>query len=335
MADSPSWRDMLTSIIKDQRERERIATELGLNVLTLRRWSVGESQPRPNNLRQLQRAFPLELRDQFAALVRQEDASFQDEILPDSLGYLDPEFLRGVWKMRAETVPMLLFWTLCKHVLQHALRQLDPEHAGMSLTVVQCMPPGRDGLISSLREVFGRGTPPWPAELEREAMFLGAESLAGYVVSRCRPEAIGDLRTKETHLPHYQVGHEVSTAALPLLYTSRVAGCLLVSSTIPNYFASPTRFQLIQDYAFQIAEAFTPEQFYPLEQIRLQIMPSFEVQHRLLVTLQDRINKSVLHTHSDGTHLQLTRLQAEALTWQQLEEELLLEAAEESYSRER
>ncbi|HEV7235795.1 MAG TPA: hypothetical protein VGN15_06420, partial [Ktedonobacteraceae bacterium] len=149
MADSPSWRDMLTSIIKDQRERERIATELGLNVLTLRRWSVGESQPRPNNLRQLQRAFPLELRDQFAALVRQEDASFQDEILPDSLGYLDPEFLRGVWKMRAETVPMLLFWTLCKHVLQHALRQLDPEHAGMSLTVVQCMPPGRDGLISS------------------------------------------------------------------------------------------------------------------------------------------------------------------------------------------
>jgi hypothetical protein len=334
MADSPSWRDMLKSIIKDPRERERIATELGLNVLTLRRWSTGESQPRPNNLRQLNRAFPIELRDQFAALVQQEDASFQDETLPDSLGYLDPEFLRGVWKMRAETAPILVFWTLCKHVLQHALRQLDPEHAGMSITVVQCMPPGQDGLISSLREVFGRGTPPWPAELEREAMFLGAESLAGYVVSRCRPEAIGDLRTKETHVPHYKVGYEVSTAAFPLLYTSRVAGSLLVSSTIPNYFASPSRFQLIQDYAFQIAEAFTPEQFYPLEQIRLQIMPSFEVQHRLLVTLQDRINKSMLRAHSDGNHPQLTRLQAEALTWQQLEEELL-EAAEESSTRER
>jgi hypothetical protein len=315
MADALSWRDMLKSIIKDQPERERIATALRLNPLTLTRWSL-----------------PLELRAQFIALVQQEDPSFRDEAPLEASTYLDPDFLRGVWKMRAETSPMLLFWTLCKHVLQHALRQLDPERAGMSITVAQCMPPAQDGMISSLREVFGRGTPPWPAELEREVMFLGAESLAGYVVSRGRSEAIGDLRTEATHLPSYRVGPEVSAAAFPLLYTNRVAGCLLVSSTIPYYFASSSRYQLIQDYAFQITEAFTPEQFYPLEQIRLRLMPSFEVQHRLLVTLQDRIYRRMLHMRSDSTQPQLTRLQAESLTWQELEKELL-ESIEEQYHR--
>src|SRR5260370_195511 len=188
MADSTSWRDLLKDIIKDPQERERVAAELGKNAVTLTRWSTGESQPRQQHLRQLLRVLPTDLRGQFVALVQQEDASFHDEAFPDSPSNLDPDFLRGVWKMRAETSSVLLFWTLCKHVLQHALFQLDRQHAGMSMTLVQCMPPAPDGTIKSLREVFGRGTPPWSAELEREAMFLGAESLAGYVVSMCRPE---------------------------------------------------------------------------------------------------------------------------------------------------
>src|SRR5438132_13154977 len=111
MADPSSWRNLLKSIIKDQRERERIATELRLNAITLTRWSTGDSQPRPHNLRQLHRALPLEFRDQFAALVQQEDTSFLDEAPDEPVRHLDPDFLRGVWKMRAETPPILLFWT--------------------------------------------------------------------------------------------------------------------------------------------------------------------------------------------------------------------------------
>jgi hypothetical protein len=333
VADPSSWRDLLKSVIKDPQERERIAAELGKNAVTLTRWSTGESQPRQQHLRQLLRALPIDLRDQFVALVQQEDPSFRNEAFPDSPSHLDPDFLRGVWKMRAETSHVLLFWTLCKHVLQHALRQLDPQHVGMSITVVQCMPPAHDGTIKSLREVFGRGTPPWSAELERETMFLGAESLAGYVASKCRSEAVGDLRTEAMYLPHYKVGHEVSAAASPLMYANRVAGCLLVASTIPNYFASSARFQLVQDYASLVVEALTPEQFYPHEQIHLRLMPSFGVQHRLLMTLQDRINGLMLSAQNDSTRPPLTRAQAELLAWQQLEEELL-EAAEEQYYRE-
>ena len=39
-----------------------------------------------------------------------------------------------------------------------------------------------DAKIRSLRESLGQGTPPWQADLEQQATFLGAESLAGYVV---------------------------------------------------------------------------------------------------------------------------------------------------------
>ena len=63
----------------------------------------------------------------------------------------------------------------------------------------------------------------------------------------------------------------------------------------------------------------------------LRLMPSFEVQRPLLMTLQDRVNRRMMRTQSGSSHPQPTRLQAESLVWQELEEELL-GAAEEQYS---
>lgn len=51
------------------------------------------------------------------------------------------------------------------------------------------MPVSSEGKVRSLRESMGVGTPPWPGDLEHQAMFLGAESLAGYVVTNCRQHA--------------------------------------------------------------------------------------------------------------------------------------------------
>jgi len=334
MANTTTWRELLASILQEPGERERIAKEIGKHPLTLTRWCTGESKPRKDHLRQLLRAVPPDQRHLFETLVRQEDAEWRDEAIADLPPFLDADFLRGVWKMRAETPVPLLFWTLCKHVMQHALRQLDPQQAGLYLMVVQCMPPGRDGMIHSLREVFGRGTPPWPAELDREVMFLGAESLSGYVVSRLHPETVDDLRAAPTNLPHYKVGHEVSATAFPLLYANRVAGCLLVSSALPQFF-SEARLQFVQDYASLIVEAFQPHQFYSLEQIHLQHMPPFEIQRALLMTLQDRIKGLMLSAQRAATHPLLTYAEAEQQTWQQLEEELLAAPVERQESASR
>ena len=52
---STSWRELLGKIISDVHERQRIATTLGINPATLTRWAANETNPRPQNLRELLR----------------------------------------------------------------------------------------------------------------------------------------------------------------------------------------------------------------------------------------------------------------------------------------
>jgi hypothetical protein len=315
-----SWRDLLKSIISDHAERERIANEMGVRSITLTRWTTSESTPRPQNLRQLLYALPKH-RDQFSLLLEEEHIDLTDTGASEPPDEIDYRFIRQVFEARATTPSNLLFWTLCRKVLQHALRRLDPERIGMAITVVQCMPASSKGKVRSLRERMGLGTPPWEGDLEHKAMFLGAESLAGYVVTNCRQGVVNELREGTSFLPAYQVEHEVSALAHPLLYTNRVAGCLLLSSTEPNYFLSPSRLSLIADYAQLVALAFTPEQFVPPEQIELQLMPTAERQRELFATFQQRI--IVVMKEALNTNRLITRIEAEQLVWQQLEEELI------------
>lgn len=215
----------------------------------------------------------------------------------------------------------LRFWAITRLVLQHALRQLDPAHVGMAITVVLCMPPSSDGKIHSLRESVGQGTPPWEGDLEQKALFLGAESLAGYVVANCRYASVQDLRKERTLIPAYQTEHEVSAVAYPILYADRIAGCLLLSSTQPNYFLSPSRLSLVRGYSHLVSLAFDPKEFYEPQSIQLGIMPSPEVQGRYLAGFRKLVLK--LMQQSIGTPHLLTTFQAEQLAWQHLEKILL------------
>ncbi|HEX6557673.1 MAG TPA: GAF domain-containing protein [Ktedonobacteraceae bacterium] len=323
MSAPASWRDLLSDLIRQPGERERIANEIGVNPLTLDRWCSGKSTLRSRNIGPLLQAVPASQRDLLTNLLAQDDLlvphfTFYD-LPPDEL---ETAFFRHVLETRATTPPMLLFWTVCRQVLQHALRRLDRESVGMAITVAACMPPAAGTrTISSLREVMGLGSPPWPGDLEHQSMFLGIESLAGYVMMRCRPQTIDDLREPQTLLPAYQTEYEISAAAHPIMYTNQVAGCLLISSTQPRYFASPARLALIADYAQLIALAFTPQQFYPSEWFNLRIMPPLPVQRQLLATLQRRITK--IMQEAAATSRLLTRAEAEQLAWQQIEEEFI------------
>jgi transcriptional regulator with XRE-family HTH domain len=316
-----SWRDLLKSIISDPGERERLANEIGVRSITLSRWITGESTPHPQNLRQLLQALPKQQRDLLSFLLQEEHIDLTDLGASESADEIDYQFIKQVFEARATTPSNLLFWTLCRKVLLHALRRLDPERIGMAITVVQCMPASSEGKVRSLRERMGLGTPPWSADLEHQAMFLGAESLAGYVVAHCQQAAINDLRENRSFLPAYQTEYEVSALAHPVLYANRVAGCLLLSSTQPNYFLSPSRRSLIADYAQLIALAFTPEEFVPPEQIALQLMPPAQVQYELFATFHQRIIEQM--RASANTKRIVTHMEAEQLVWQQLEEELI------------
>ncbi len=317
-----SWRELLASIISNPAERERIATEAGVRPITLTRWSNGEAKPRPRNLHSLIKALPKEHQDQFRELIEGE-GSLSYSVLSgerEQLEEIPYKFINEVLTTRASGPEVLLFWAVSHLILQHALRHLDPEPVGMSITVVQCMPPVADGKIHSLRERIGLGTPPWPGDLEQYGMFLGAESLAGYAVSTGHYVQIQDLREEHLLLPAYQVEYEVSASAHPIMYTGRIAGCLLVSSTLPNYFLSPSRTALLDGYANLLALAFKPEEFYELEMVRLSLMPSLAVQRAQFAGFRQRVAR--IMRQAVAAQQTVNSMQAEQTAWQQLEEEL-------------
>lgn len=314
------WREFLGSIISNASERDRIASEIGVHSITLSRWVSGESSPRPHNMRQLLRAMPKQQRQQFQSLLEKVSSDVSDFDIDTSEQEISYKFIMEVLDARASIPDLLRFWSITRLVLQQALRQLDPERVGLAITVVRCMPP-RDGKIRSLREGVGLGTPPWGGDLEEKALLLGAESLAGHVTVSCRLEHIGDLKANKTFLPAYQVEHEVSAVACPIMYACRVAGCLLLSSTQQDYFAPEARLSLVRGYTNLVSLAFNPEEFYDPEKIALHIMPPPFRQQDFFDGFRQRVLKRM--QKSAVLEQRLASTEAEHQEWLQIEKSLL------------
>ena len=317
------WRVLLDSIIQSRAERERIAAQIGVNAVTLSRWASGETSPRSQNLRHLIQAIPEPHRAKFHALV-EEDLPFLalDEMHPeDSRLEIPFQFFNTVLTTRAVSSPLHVFWVIIHQILQHALLQLDPYRQGMKVTIVQCMPPGSDGKICSLREGIGLGTPPWPESFEEHTMFLGAETLAGYTTATAHFQQVPDMRNNPTFLPYYRAEHEISAAACPIMWHGRIAGCVLFSSTQVGAFRTREVNILLECYTNLIALAFAERDFYPMDLIQLQIMPPLEEQLPYLVSFRRRVNALMQEAVNIGQPL--TSAQAELMAWQQIEKLLL------------
>jgi hypothetical protein len=314
------WRELLGSIITNPIERDRIASEIGVHAVTLSRWVSGDSSPRPHNMRQLLRALPKSQRSQLQSLLEKVSSDVSDFEIDMSEQEIPYKFIMEVLEAQASVPDLLRFWSITRLVLQQALRQLDPERVGMAITVVRCMPP-RDGKIRSLRESVGLGTPPWGGDLEEKALLLGAESLAGHVTVSCRLEHIGDLQANKTFLPAYQVEHEVSAVACPIMHACRVAGCLLLSSTQIDYFAPEARLSLVRGYTNLLSLAFNPDEFYDPEIVALHIMPPPPLQQNYFAGFRQRVLRRM--QESAKTEHRLASTEAEQQEWQQIEESLL------------
>ncbi|QBD78437.1 GAF domain-containing protein [Ktedonosporobacter rubrisoli] len=317
MQDAQKWRDLLGKIIKDPQEKQRIAGVLEVSTVTLVRWANGESKPRPQNLRLLVNALPSHRQTLLELLPKEFGASFAETVqIDDAEREIPSTFYARVLNAYCTLPRILRFSSVCDVILQQALKQLDPHRVGMEVTVVQCMYPSADGKIRSLRENMGRGTPPWNRELEQKILFLGAESLAGYVVTTGRPLAIQNRSEGRHMFPAQWVEWEESAMAYPIMLGELVAGCLLVSSTQANYFVMEARQKLIQYYAELLSAIFEPDAFYDMGRIELGRMPLYEVQRSLLASFRHRTSEVMVQDH-------LSLIEAERVVWQQIEEELL------------
>jgi len=323
MDQSISWRELLGRSIGDVHERQRIATALGINPATLTRWAANETNPRQQNLRELIRALPQQ-RKELIQLIQLEFPEFEadSKVLDqeDSLTTIPAAFYSRVLDSFVTTRRSQRFWTVCNLVLNQALGQLDPNSLGMAITVAQCLPPSQGGKVRSMREVTGRGTPPWQFTLTREALFLGIEALAGYAITKGRTFTVENRMNRLGFYPVRWEPWEESAVVSPIWFEYRIAGCLVVSSTQANYFL-PFRQNLIEQYAKLMTLAFEPEDFFKQEDIQLMIMPDRELQQTKVSNFRQRLSSVLLEVGRNQQTIDIE--QSELLVWKQLEEEFL------------
>lgn len=315
----PPWPNILQGIIKSPTERQRLSTTLGVTTMTLSRWASGESKPQRTQIIHLIQAVQPHQRQELCEALELQYPDLQSWLTEDTPEQIPPEFFAHILNIRTTMTASLLFWRISEAVLKQALVQLDPNNLGMSIKLVQCMPPSADGKIRSLRERAGKGTPPWAADLEHDVLFLGLESLSGYAAEIRHIVHDDDLRQSKT-FPAYQGDFEISAAAHPIRFEGRIAGCLLASSTQAGYF-TPPRLALLTTFSDLISLAFNKEDFYPPHLLELRFMPRPKIQRPILASFRQRVTAKFQETMQQRKNL--SNAEIELQTWQELEAELL------------
>ncbi len=323
MQKTQTWREFLKELIRDVQVRQKIIAELEINPITLNRWIQGESRPRSRSLRRLLFALP-EYREYLQPLFESEFDDFSIETLEETAQNLSltipAEFYKRVLHTLAAVPTILRFSSLCDLILQQAIEQLDPFGQGVAVIAASCMPLSSSQKVHSLRERAGRGTTPWPRDLEQYAILLGVESLAGHAVSTGHLEVNQALGKRLSLSLGYKTVFEESAAAVPIMREGRIAGSLLVSSAQQNYF-SPERCALIESYSELIALAFELQDFYAPQQIELGFLPPYDTQQPYFADFRHRVAQTMTQASKNKELMNI--VQAEQMVWQQIEEKLL------------
>ncbi|HTK06934.1 MAG TPA: GAF domain-containing protein [Ktedonobacteraceae bacterium] len=322
MAEPQTWRELLHDLIENMPERQRISQVSGINAITLQRWANNEGNPRLRNLHQLVSALP-EHSAQLTRLIKQEYATFF-ELKPgneEDLSQIPSYFYTSVMRAYTKTSPSLRFWSIGKLILQQAFQHLDPQRLGLVLTVIACTTPGEPAQkVRSLRILLGQGSTPWQGNWDRYPLFMGIESLCGYVVNNRRLITIQDTQSmSHSYYPLLPVEHARCVAVVPIQRGESIAGCFCACSTQPFYFTAE-RLELIQNYSQLLTVAFTQAEFYLSYNIDLALFPSQKQQAQHFSTFQQRLLDTM--RSSARQEQPLSGQQASSLVMSQLEEEL-------------
>ena len=315
--DPQTWQELLQQVIEDPKEKERIIQQAHIQPITLMRWIKGTCSPRAENLRALLKAIPSPSSQTFAQLLSVDFPDLLAERTRKESVQAEPprEFYVCALNAYANMVPPLYPQSLRDLILQQMIKHFDPNRRGMSIRIVQCLWNPQENKVRSLHVIGGIGTPPWSRDLDQQAIFLGAESLAGRSVTKCclttASRQAEDAAANSVHWEEY----EQSIIAYPLMSHTKIAGSLLMASNQPDTF-SETHHKLIERYAHLMALAFEPDAFFDLKDIVLHAMPPYAQQEPLFQHLRQRVSQIA---QRQG----LTLRMAQEHVWQEIEEELL------------
>ena len=348
---SSTWHEWLNDLCRrmNASDKKEFLTTVGISKTTLNRWRRGADSPRAVNLERILATLPDEQREQFLLLLRRDlklwtilpaalrnDRSLEalDEEEEEGhlsliqLGMLD-SFALKILRIQRDSYDR--FYQVSSAVLRKCIDVLEtrPKRTGIEIVIAKCMP-ARDGRVRSLRMFMAMGTPPFRGDQHPMDYFLGANSLAGYVITRRHGEMIPDLTENTSHIP-VQVGeHDYSAAAYPIMRENGVAGVLLVSSTQPDYF-TPERMIILEIFADLIRLAFQDNacDFYPITSIELGLMPSLTFQEAYFASFRERVESVYRQASQDETSSMRELETVEDLVRVQIEEELLKIAGSE------
>ncbi len=316
-----NWRELLGQAIKSSQEKQRLAHEMGVKPITLKRWVTGESRPREENIRRLARVLPTDLTGPFLSLVGADFPTFspenaaQSQVVPE----IPAELYAQAMQIYTQTPLSLAYNLLYELIFSHALEHLDPEKRGMSLVLIGCVPPLDGQKVRCLRQLRGMGTPPWERDLSRKTIFLGSESVAGSAVMNYRGASVGS-RDAASFTPANWTDYEQSAIASPILRQARVAGALLASSARAHYFDDVHQ-NLLDHYAHLAVLLFSPEEFYDSANIMLGVMPPLARQLPLFENIEQRVSRKLEEARLGRATI--TIQQARQRVWQDIAEELL------------
>ena len=322
MQQDRTWRDLLAEIIHSTHEKQRMASALGINQVTLSRWANNQSRPRPQHHGKLLDAIPAEYKQEFAELFmvefpfRRED--FTGEQDEEPVDEIPSAFYGRVFSAYTSTPRELRMTSILSLILQQMLSHLDVDREGISISVALCTTPSTGQPILTLHELMGRGTPPFNSHLNMQTYFLGVGTLAGFAVTHSRQHVIQNLR-EDTGFVHFlRTDFEESAMVYPIMFENGIAGCSIVSSTRRGFFTEIKQ-RLVQDYTNLMALALSPGHFYSSSRIRLRLLPPPEMQHRYFANFSQRLIATISRLGGQG----VTRAEAETITLREIEEEIL------------
>ncbi len=321
--DPQTWQELLRRLIEDPKEKERILQQTNIQAVTLTRWIKGVSSPRADNMRSLLNAIPPSFSQTFAQLLVVDFPNLLSEQSKRESVQSEPplEFYVCVLNAYATMQPPLYPQVLRDLILQQMIKQFDPSRLGLAIRIAQCLWHQNENKVRSLQVIGEIGTPPWSRDLGQRGMFLGAESLAGAAVTKCRLIA-ASRQAKGSGLGFVHWGeHEQCVLAYPVMFQTRVAGSLLIACAQPDAF-SQAHYKLLECYAHLMALAFEPDAFFDLRDISLRIMPPCSRQEPFLSQFRQRAFQMAQRRC-------LTMSEAQRRVWQEIEEELIQLAATE------
>ena len=331
MEEKKTWRNLLGKIISEPHERQKIADMAGINPVTLVRWASGRSNPREDNLRPLLDVLP-QYRQELSELIMKEFPQFFSQVRENDemlAGMIPSPFYARVLQAYTNSPPILRTSIVETLILQQLESQFDPHGQGIIIGIAQCVPPVPGHKIRSLRITVHRSTIATAALMEHQTAFLGAESQAGYTLNAGHPSIMQNEADIIRMFPSHHSALEKSAIAYPIIISNRAAGTLYIASPQPAYFTQHY-LDLMECYIDLMVLSFEKKDFYDLSEIELGIMPPLPLQKELLSTFQKRVKQKMLLALQEKRSL--TRLQAENIVWQELEEELLYLTLDENRS---